>query len=166
MLPPPTRTHGQQASSSAATGANAGPRPKYLGPLKAHDPYKQHRKYQHQHTVTTTTDKRRQLGLARAVARLQTIPEHHEPTNQKLPNNNWPQIRPFTHEVDPHHLRHITPKKTIFKTPRGVDGDLELSEVQLSVTKEALEDPSEEENQSKRSRTANPNPVETNEGDN
>ena len=85
---------------------------------------------------------------------LGTIPE--EP-NSSAPNANQ-QLQdtelPHIYHEEPPTIPPARPDDDQFYDTEGDDGDLELSGIQLSGSKEALEIPPEDENHSKRVRTA------------
>jgi hypothetical protein len=108
--------------------------------------------------------KRSQLVMAKAATMLLTIPEEPSTSDPTFPHHRQDTNLPPTNQDALHTIPPARPDEDQFYYTEVDEGDLELSGTQLSCFKEALEDPPEDEGQSKRDNTATPTPIETSEG--
>ena len=145
---PPTHTSDQPSSTSAATQAGASPRTRQPRPTKTTDPARQQRQQQHIQIGIQTTERRSQLGAARAAAGLPAILENPLPSNPNSEQQLQGAELPHTEQEEPPNIPPARPHDDQFYDAEADDGDLELSGTQLSGSKEALKNPPEDERHS------------------
>jgi hypothetical protein len=142
-LPLPTPLNNVQVQAMLVQVGD--PDPKQPKPTKTSDPAKQQRQALHRQITATVANRKRLLGATKASNLMTTIPKHAEdidpnPTPQMegnddtLPSTNIPL--PSDNQTE----------EEQFYDTESDEEHLELSNVQLSGTKEAQEDPSEDEN--------------------
>jgi hypothetical protein len=153
---PPAHTPDQPASTSAAAQVGAAPKTRHPQPTITTDPAKQKQQLQHMQPVILATERRKQLGTAKAAAGLPAIPGDPSPSDPDAEQNLPDAELPPTNQKDPPTIPPARQNDDLFYDIEADDGDLELSGTQLSGSKEGLEDPPNDEGRSKRATKATP----------